>query len=339
VTETERMTIARSGGPEVLELRREPLPAPGPGDVVVRVRAAGLNFADIYAREGLYGPAPPPPFVPGFEVAGEVESGTGWEPGARVFAVTRFGGYARRVVVRAERLFPVPAGWSFEEAAAFPAVYMTAFHGLANVARVRPGERVLVHSAAGGVGIAAGQLLQPLGVRGIGTVGSARKIDVARAAGYEHVIDYRACDFETAVRRLTEGEGVDVILDAIGGSFFKKGYRLLRGGGRLCCFGLAGMTPRGKRPSYARLALEYVKLPRWNPIELIDDNRQVAGFQVLRLWERLDILEPAMRRLLELAAAGTVRPTVAETFPLEKAGLAQQRLHSGETTGKLVLTC
>ncbi len=343
---TERLYVSRSGGPEVLELRREPIRPPGPGEVSVRVRAAGVNFADIFIRLGLYGPAPKPPLVPGFEAAGEVDGVgpgvTDLAPGDRIVTVTRFGGYARRLVIEARRAFRLPEGWSFEEGAAFPAVYLTAWHGLANVARVRPRERVLVHSAAGGVGIAAGQLARPLGVEMIGTVGSAAKIETAKAAGYRHVVDYSVVDFETAVRdwlRPQGADGVDVVLDAVGGAFSRKGYRLLRGGGRLVCFGLAGFTPRGRRPSLARLAFEYARMPRFNPMSLIGDNRSVGGFQVLLLWDRLDLLGDAMARLLALARDGAIRPTVSATFPLERAGLAQQLLHAGKTTGKLVLTC
>lgn len=340
--ETESLVVTRFGGPEVFALRRQPVRAPGPGELTIRVRFAGLNFADIFAREGLYGPGPKAPFSPGFEVAGEVEAvgpDVRFAVGERVIGVTRFGGYTRRVTVSQQRAFSLPDGWSLEEGAAFPGVAITAWHGLANVARCRPGERVLVHSAAGGVGIAAGQIGRALGLEMLGTVGSPAKVEVARAHGYSLVVDYSSRDFEAAVREHTKGEGVDVVLDAIGGSFFEKGYRLLRDNGRLLCFGLAGMTPRGKRPSYARLALEWLRLPRWNPIGLIDDNKSVAGFQVLRLWEHQEILDEAMQKLLALAREGKVRPVVAETFPLERGAEAQARLHSGRTTGKIVLAC
>jgi alcohol dehydrogenase len=172
MSETESLVVTRYGGPEVFQLKKESLREPAAGEVVVRVKAAGLNFADIFAREGLYGPGPKAPFVPGFEDAGEVEASESakFPVGAKVIAVTRFGGYTRRVVAASARVFPVPDGWTFEEAAGFPAVYLTAWHGIANVARMRPGERLLVHSAAGGVGIAAGQIARALGLEAIGTV-------------------------------------------------------------------------------------------------------------------------------------------------------------------------
>jgi NADPH:quinone reductase-like Zn-dependent oxidoreductase len=321
----ERVVVPRFGGSSVLEVRTEPSPVPRQGEVLVKVKACGLNFADIYAREGLYGPGPPAPFTPGFEVAGETPDGR------RVLAVTRFGGYASEVVAEERRLFPLPDGWSFEEGAAFPAVYLTAWHGIVNVARMRPGERVLVHSAAGGVGIAAGQIARSLGLEAIGTVGSDAKVETAKTAGYAQVVNYRARDWEK------EFAPVDVVLDAIGASFFMKGYRLLRPNGRLLCFGLAGMTPRGRRPSWPRLALEWLKLPRWNPIQLIDDNKTVAGFQVLRLWDQLEVLERAMKDLLALAAKGEVRPVIGARFPLREVARAHELLHSGESRGKIIL--
>ncbi|HZU98772.1 MAG TPA: zinc-binding dehydrogenase [Planctomycetota bacterium] len=321
----ESVVVTRFGGPEVLEVRSGPSPTPKPGEVLVRVRAVGLNFADIFAREGLYGPGPRAPFVPGFEVAGETPDGR------RVIAVTRFGGYASEVVVEERRTYPLPDGWSFEEGAGFPAVALTAWHGIVNVARMRAGERLLVHSAAGGVGIAAGQIARALGIEAWGTVGSDEKLDVAREAGYAKVVNYRKSDFET------ELGSVDVVLDAIGGSFFEKGYRMLRPNGRLLCYGLAGMTPRGRRPSWPRLAWEWLRLPRWNPIQLIDDNKTVAGFQVLRLWDEVAVLDAAMKDLLALAGRGALRPRIGARFPFARAAEAMQLLHSGTTTGKVVL--
>jgi NADPH:quinone reductase-like Zn-dependent oxidoreductase len=340
MSKAERVVVTRFGGPHVLELREEDLPPLAKGQLLLRVRAAGVNFADIFAREGLYGPGPRAPFVPGFEVAGEVEAAgpDTPKPEGRVFAVSRFGGYSSRLVVQAARTYPIPRDWTFEEAAGFPGTYLTAWQGIANVARMRAGEKLLVHSAAGGVGIAAGQIARALEIEAIGTVGSPGKLEEARAAGYAHVFDYKARDFEAAVREVSPA-GVDVVLDAIGGGgVFEKGYRLLRPGGRLLCYGLAGMTPRGVRPSYLRLALEWLRLPRFDPIRLIDDNKTVSGFQVLRLWEEEAVLQDSMKDLLALAEKGALRPRVSRTFPLAQAAAAHQLLHSGTTTGKLILT-
>src|SRR5690349_16952557 len=221
--------ITKYGGPEVLAVRDGPDPEPGPGEVRVRVRAAGLNFADIMARLGLYPDAPKPPCVVGYEAAGVVDalgSGVAGPPvGARVLALSRFGGQADVICIPAAHAVPMPAAMSFEEAAALPVNYITAYHALFRVAALRPGEKVLVHMAAGGVGIAALQLCRTVeGVETFGTA-SASKHGALRDEGCHHPIDYRTRDYEAEVRGLTGGRGVDVVLDPLGGRDWRKGYR------------------------------------------------------------------------------------------------------------------
>src|SRR5215468_2873408 len=205
--------ITKTGGPEALAVRETPDPEPGPGEVRVRVRAAGLNFAEVMARQGLYPDAPKPPCVVGYEVAGVVDAlgpgAVGPAVGRRVMALVRFGGHADTVCAPAEQVLEIPDEMSFEEAAALPVNYLTAYHMLFRVANLRPDERVLVHMAAGGVGIAALQLCSTVG--GVTTFGtaSASKHDVLRAEGCTHPIDYRSVDYVREVRRLTGGEGVD----------------------------------------------------------------------------------------------------------------------------------
>ena len=188
----QRIVIDRVGGPEVLRLEEIDLPDPGPGEVAVGVRAAGLNFADVFCRLGLYEAAPRPPFAPGFEVAGTIdgvgEGVSGLTPGDRVLALTRFGGYASRINLAADRVRPLPSSWSFEQGAAFPVVFLTAWYGLRHLARLREGETLVVHSAAGGVGTAACQIGRALGARVIGTVGSPAKEAVAREHGAGEVV-------------------------------------------------------------------------------------------------------------------------------------------------------
>src|SRR5437016_10376334 len=246
--------ITRTGPPEVLEVRNGPDPVPGPGQVLVRVRASGVSFAAVSARLGLYPDAPPRPCVVGYEVAGTVEQlGPGLDGdlpvGRRVVALTRFGGYAEAVAVPAPQVFAIPERMSFEEAAAVPVNYLTAVLMLRHFANVRAGDRVLVHAAAGGVGMAAIQLCRIAAAEVIGTA-SAAKHALLREAGVAHAIDYRTEDFEAAVRRLTGGRGVDIVLDATGA--FRKSYRCLAPLGRLVCFGLSGtatgMGRAGSRP-------------------------------------------------------------------------------------------
>jgi len=331
--------ITRTGPPEVLEVRDGPDPVPGPGQVLVRVRASGVNFADVSARLGLYPDAPPRPCVVGYEVAGTVEQlGPGFDGdlpvGRRVVALTRFGGYAEAVAVPAPQVFAIPERMSFEEAAAVPVNYLTAVLMLRHFANVRAGDRVLVHAAAGGVGMAAIQLCRIAGAEVIGTA-SAAKHAVLREAGVTHAIDYRTRDFEQEVKRLTGGRGVDVVLDATGA--FRKSYRTLAPLGRLVCFGFSGAVT-GLAPNWLAVIPKLVSLPWFHPIRLMNDNKAVIGVNLGHLWDRMDMLRREMLALLADYEAGRIRPVVGKTFPLVEAAAAHRYIQERQNVGKVVLT-
>ena len=246
-----QVVISAYGGPDVLRVQQTVLPDPGPNEVRVRVVAAGLNFAEVFCRLGLYRHAPPPPFVPGFEFAGQVESvgsdvDSSWV-GTSVLGVTRFGGYQGGVVVGLDRIRRVPTGWSMEEAAAFPAAALTAAYGLMEPGRLRAGERIVIHSAAGGVGSTAVQMAHAMGAEVIGTCGRDEKMSVLEDLGCAMSINYKSGDWSESVR--TQLGEVDVVFDALGGRHLRKGYDLLRPGGRLISYGLGTMTPAGARPN------------------------------------------------------------------------------------------
>lgn len=330
----------RTGGPEVLEVRDGPDPLPRAGEVRLRVHAAGLNFADIMARLGLYPDAPKLPAVVGYEVAGVVDAlGQGVTApavGARVLALTRFGGQAELVCVPARQAVPMPEGMSFEVAAALPINYLTAYHALFRVGALRPRERVLVHMAAGGVGLAAVQLCRTVdGVEVFGTA-SASKHSILREQGCTHPIDYRTQDYEAEVRRLTGGRGVDVVLDPLGGKDWRKGYRLLRPGGRLVAYGFANLAT-GEKRDYLRLAQEAVQTPIFTPIGLMNDNRAVAGVNIGHLWGEMEMLGEEMEALVALYERGAVRPHVDATFPFARAADAHRHIQSRRNVGKVVL--
>lgn len=338
-----RIVIERVGGPEVLRAEEIDLPAPGPGEVSLSVRACGLNFADVFCRLGLYEAAPRPPFTPGFEVAGVVEGVgqgvAGLEPGDGAFALTRFGGYATRINLPAESVRPLPSGWSFEQGAAFPVVFLTAWYGLAHLARLRGGETLVVQSAAGGVGTAACQIGRALGARIIGTVGSPAKEGVARQHGAEEVVVSRRYRVWRSVRRLTGGEGVDVIFDAVGGRGLRRGFDQLRLDGRLVVYGFAEMMPSGGRRNWPLLLWRLLRTPRFSPLTLTGKNRSVLGFNLVHLHERADLLAGLLDELLESVARGELRPVVGATFPFENAAAAHALLQSRCSTGKVVLVC
>jgi len=332
-----QLVITRHGGPEVLAIREAPEPALTPGGVRIRVRAAGLNFSDILARQGLYPDAPKPPCTVGYEVAGVVEAVTpGLEtprPGEAVVATTRFGGQSEIVVAPAARVFPLPAGWSFEEGAALPVVYLTAHHMLVRVAAAHPGETVLVHAAAGGVGLAVAELGKILQLRVIG-LASAAKHDVLRRYGVEP-LDGRDPRWPEAVRRVAPG-GVDVILDAVGGDSWRQDYRLLAPGGRLVCFGASVLSRPGGRHLLAAL-WQLVRFPRFGPLALMNDNRAVAGVNIGHLWDQDPMLRPQIAALLRYATAGRIRPRVDRAFPLAEAADAHRYIQERRNVGKVVL--
>lgn len=332
--------IRKHGGPEVLEVRETPDPEPAAGEVRIRVKACGLNFAEVTARQGLYPDAPKPPCVVGYEGAGVVDAlGEGvTEPaiGTRVTFMKRFGAHADCVCVPAIQAVPMPASMSFEEGAAIPVVYLTAYHMLFRIARVRSGDRVLIHMAAGGVGTAALQLCRSVG--GIETFGtcSASKHDYARGQGCDHPIDYRTKDYVEEVRRLTEGRGVDYVFDALGGPDWKKSYSLLRESGMLVCFGMANVQIPGKRRLLHALS-QVLQIPKFDPMKMMGDNKGVAGLNVGHLWHRLDMLRPEIDDIVRLYEAGKIVPHIDSVHSFEKAADAYARLEHGKNVGKVLM--
>jgi NADPH:quinone reductase-like Zn-dependent oxidoreductase len=338
------VVITKHGGPEVLRVEERPDPPVGPGEVRVAVRASGINFADLMARSGIYPDAPPLPAVVGYEVAGEIESvGEGvadFAAGDRVIAGTRFGGYAELVSVPQSQLLRLPDSMSFEEGAAIVVNYATAYAGLVMVGGLREGDRMLIHAAAGGVGIAAIQIGKAVGAEVFGTA-SATKHEAVREQGCDHPIDYHSVDFADEVIRITGGEGVDVVMDAIGPSSFRRSYRVLRQGGRLIMFGLAEVQAGEKRnipalvKGLARMPL--ATAPWWKSLALMNENKGIFGLNMLKWWDRegLDRLIPP---LAERLAAGELRPIVAESFPFDGAGEAHRYLAEARNIGKVVLT-
>jgi synaptic vesicle membrane protein VAT-1 len=334
-----QVVIPRHGPPEVFEVREAPDPVPAEGQLRIRVRAAGVNFADILARIGLYPDAPKPPLVVGYEVAGIVDAVgpgvTSAHEGDRVVALTRFGGYADRVVVPAPLTFRIPEELSDAEAAAVPVTYLTGAIALYRMAAVRAGETVLVHNAGGGLGIAATQLARLRRATVIGTA-SAAKHDALRSFGVEHAIDYRHANVVEEVQRLSRGRGVDVILDSIGGRSFGDSYRMLAPLGRLIMVGISSMA--SERRSAWRVLRSWWGMPSFNPLSLINRNRGVFGLNVGHLWDERPQLLPLMDLLMTELRAGRLQPIVARTFPLEKAAEAHRFIQSRANIGKVVLT-
>lgn len=332
------------GGPEVLQVQERPDPPVGPGEVRIAVKAAGINFADTMARVGLYPDAPKPPCVLGYEVAGEVESVgegvDGLKLGDRVMAGTRFGGHAELIAVPAEQALTFPDEWSFEQATAVPVNYATAYAALITMGGLREGERVLIHAAAGGVGTAAVQIAKSVGTEIFGTA-SAAKHDAIGVQGVEHAIDYRNQDFEAEVKRITAGEGLDVIIDATGPTNFRKDYRLLRAGGRLIMYGASELSSDGRR-SITKLArgltrMPLATIPWWKSLGALSENKMVGGLNMLAWWDREQSLDRVLEPLRAILDSADLQPVVAEAFPFERAGDAHRLIAERGNIGKVVL--
>jgi NADPH:quinone reductase-like Zn-dependent oxidoreductase len=307
--------------------------------VRVRVHAAGINFADILARMGLYPDAPRLPAVVGYEVSGHIDAvGTGVEglrEGDRVVSLTRFGGYSDTVVVPAGQAALVPANLSLEAAAAMPVNYLTAWLMLVHLGNVHAGERVLVHAAAGGVGQAALQIARWRGAEVIGTASPSKHARL-REEGVAHCIDYTTQDFEAEVKRITGGQGVDIVLDAVGGESFSKSFRSLAPMGRLFMFGVSSFAPGEKMSVLAALKGLWA-MPSFKPIPLMNDNRGVFGVNLGHLWDRAAQLRAMLGEMVDLAGQGELRPVVDRTFSFAQAGEAHQYIQQRKNFGKVLL--
>jgi NADPH:quinone reductase-like Zn-dependent oxidoreductase len=330
--------ITKAGPPEVLQVREAADPEPGDGEVRIRVRAAGINFADLMARMGLYPDAPKLPCVVGYEVSGVIDAvGKGvtrLAVGNRVFGMPRFGGYSDTIVVKEAQAFVMPDAMSFEEGAALPVVYLTAHHMMLFTGNLRPRSRVLIHSAAGGVGLAAIQLAKMRDCEIFG-IASKSKHDFIKAQGCQHPIDNDA-DYVAEIRALTDGRGVDLVLDAVGGKSWTDGYELLAPAGRLVAFGLSAASS-GKKRSLLHALGQVVQVKKWSPMKLMDDNKQVQGVNMGHLFGELEMLGEQFAALVAMYEAGQIKPHVDCSFKFSEAAAAHHHLHDRKAKGKVLL--
>ncbi len=339
----QKIVIHSAGSYDRLQLETHADPLPGRGEVRVRTSACGVNYADCVVRMGLYESAKKYvgwPITPGFEFAGTVEAlGDGVEGftvGERVFGVTRFGGYATYVVAPAHQLFRIPDGWTDAQAAAFPAVYLTAWFALFELAHPRPGARVLIHSAAGGVGSALTILAKLAGCRPFGVVGAAHKVAAVKALGAEAVIDKSSVDLWRTAESLSH-EGFDVVLDANGVSTLSRSYDHLASPGKLVVYGFHSMLPHDGKLNWLKLASDWLRTPRFSPLKMTNENRSVLAFNLSYRFERSELLLGAVGTMLEWIREGKIPPPQVTTFALKDVAQAHRSIESGQTVGKLVL--
>lgn len=313
------LVITSLSGPQALSVQQSPEPTPKPGQTVVRVKAGGLNFADVMTTFGSYPGTPAPPLIAGREFSGIEES-----TGRRVMGYIQWAAFAEKVAAHVNMLWPVPDHWNDEQAAAFPVNYFTAYLAYWQAGMTSPSEgrkhRVLIHAVAGGVGTAAVEIGHILGIEMYGTSSSDEKLTRVRQLGLQHGINYKQQDYEQAIKDLTHGEGVDAVFEMLGGEHMAKSLRCLRDFGRVIQYG----TATGKQPQLDLRAL-YAK------------SAMVQGLWLSYLSQKRDIMEPAWRQLSEWIGQRKLAPVIGEVFPLERAAAAYKLLQQGKNFGKIVL--
>lgn len=333
--------VTRFGPPEVLQLQDWPTPVPREDEVLIRVKAIGLNFADVMARLGVYPSVPDPPFIPGIEFSGTVaivgKNVHTVKKGDRVWAFTKQGAYAEYVCVPAVLVQPLPRKIDFQHAAAMGVTYLTAYHALVTLANIRKNEKLLLHAAAGGVGIAALQIAKYRGAKIFATVGSREKMEIARVHGADVVIDYTEEDFAEVIRKKTDGEGVDVILDSVSGRTMKEGWKLLAPMGRYVLFGFAAaIGVRGVNKLKA--AREALSVPIVFPSKILSRNIGLFAFNLYFLAHKTEYFREAWGTIQGWYEKGIIKPVIGKVYPFERIAEAQTFLQSRNSIGKIVVT-
>jgi len=339
------MLVRQYGPPDVFEVGEMPDPQPKPGEVLIRVKAVGVNFADLLQRMGLYPGTPKPPFVPGIEIAGVVEKVAEgstrpaetetFKRGDAVAAHTNFNGYAEWVSVPARSAYRLPPGMMFEDGAAIPVNYLTAYHAMFTMGNLQPGDRILIHGAAGGVGIAAVQLARARGLVTFGTAGPAKQ-EYLRKIGVDHPIDYDKSDFVDVVRKFAS-DGIEMVMDPIGGKSWSRSAECLGPMGRLIVFGFsAAAGPEGKK-NFIRAGTAFLQTPRFNPLNLMRSNIAIIGVNLGRMQSRGHVLRKEMDELFKLYASGKIKPVISKMFPLTEAAAAHKYIHDRKNIGKVIL--
>jgi NADPH:quinone reductase-like Zn-dependent oxidoreductase len=341
-----KIVIEKPGGYRRLQIKQFPMPAPQSNEVLIEVSAAGVNFADVFIRLGLYKSAKEYvgwPITPGFEFSGKVikygSKISDLTQGAQVFGVSRFGAYSSHLCVPRNQVYLIPKDSKFtpDQWAAFPTVFLTAYHGLFQNFVLRPEMKILVHSAAGGVGGALLQLGRIAGCEMIGVVGSNHKVSNAIEYGADEVIDKSSEDLWAKVRSICP-TGLDIVFDGNGPATLKQSYEHLAPSGKLVTYGFHSMLSKGGGfPNYLKLAYEYFRVPKWSPLKMTNENKSLIAFNLSYLFHRIDLLEESMQNLLKWVKEEKIKAPVIQSFLYEKVADAHRAIESGNTVGKLII--
>lgn len=321
-----------------MALQVRDLPNPEPEEVQIEVKAIGLNFADVFAIWGLYSATPKGLFTPGLEFSGVVykigSQVAEWKIGDRVMGVTRFGGYSDYINVSGNYIEKLPERWSFQEGASYLVQVLTAWYGLKHLGALKSQQTVLIHSAAGGVGIWANRIAQKLGAYTIGTVSNQQKISLLESEGYQKWIVRSPKSFQTDLRDTLENRSLDLIMECIGGDIMKMGLKELSPMGRMILYGSAHYASPGFKPNWISLVLKYLIRPKIDPQNMIHKNISIMAFNLIYLFEHANLMKELLHEisLLELD-----KPIVGHSFPFEQAIEAISYFQKGQNQGKIVL--
>lgn len=331
--------MPKAGSIKDLSLKREALPSPAAGEVTVQVRAIGLNFADIFAMQGLYKATPAGSFIPGLEFSGEIMAvGPGvteWKVGDRVMGATRFGGYVSHINIDHRYVIALPESWSFEEGAGFIVQGLTAYYALTALGNLQQGMSVLIHSAAGGVGLMANRICKKYGAHTIGTVGSDKKVPfLLQEEGYDDVI-VRGKDFPQKLQKALGGRPLQLVMECIGGDIFRQSWDAMAPMGRMVTYGGASFTSHTARPDYLRLIWKYIRRPKVDPLRLPSQNKSLMGFNLIFLYEQTDMM---LEMLAQLQALHLRPQHIGHVFSFKEMHEAIHLFQLGETMGKVVVT-
>jgi alcohol dehydrogenase len=330
--------MPKAGSIKNLKLQTEALGQPQADEVCVKVRAVGLNFADIFAMQGLYSATPAGSFIPGLEFSGEIiavgDAVEEWKVGDKVMGATKFGGYVSHLNIQHRYVIPLPEGWSFEEGAGFLVQGLTAYYALTELGNLQQGMTVLIHSAAGGVGILANRICKKYGANTIGSVSQANKVDFLRTEeAYDDII-LRDSDFYQKLQRALDGRPLRLIMECIGGKILMQGWKAMAPMGRMVVYGNASFTSHSAKPNYPRLFWKYLRRPKIDPLRLPTQNKSLMGFNLIYLYEQMDM----MHQMLQGLQALRLKPQhIGHVYAFEAIHDAIHLFQQGKTVGKVVV--
>ena len=327
----------KAGSLDDLKLVSEDLPDPKDNEVTIEVKAVGLNFADVFALVGLYSATPKGSFIPGLEFSGNVlklgKNVRQFKVGDRIMGVTRFGGYASHLNIGYEYIYSLPQEWSYFEGASFIAQSLTAYYALIPLGNLQKGNTVLIHSAAGGVGIYANRIAKKFDAYTIGSIGSPDKISTLKEEGYNDYI-VRDKNFYKTLQEKLKGRSLNLVLECIGGKIFKESFNALAPAGRIVDYGSANFAPESNSPNLLKLGYQYFTRPMIDPLTMISSNKSLLAFNLIWLWDKIEELSGMLEKILQMNLAP---PLVGKVFPFASALDALHYFKSGKSVGKVIL--